>query len=330
MRIALVFAGQGAQYPGMGKSLSDSSSAAKKIFELAGEEVSDHCFNGSKELLRQTYVTQPAIFTVTMAAYQAFMEGLEKIEGYKNGHIKIAAISGFSLGEYAALTASHSINSFQEALEIVTRRGKLMDQSGRDNEGQPLGGMVASFGNREDILQCVEDARQDGMLSGVNFNSPIQTVVAGDFPALERFMTLSKERRIKSKMLSVSTAFHSPLMEGASEQLEELLQAMDLKAPDTKVYSNLTGRDLMEGYNKDQESVSEYLAKLMGKQAHSPVYWQEIIEAMADEGIDYFIEIGPGVTLSGLTKKTILEAKTLNVENQESLEKTLEVLRESL
>jgi [acyl-carrier-protein] S-malonyltransferase len=314
----------------MGKSLSDSSPAARKVFELAGEEVSDHCFNGSKELLRQTNVTQPAIFTVTMAAYEAFMEGLAKIESYKKGDIEIVAISGFSLGEYAALTASASIDSFQKGLEIVSRRGNLMDKAGRDHEGQPLGGMVASFGSREDILLCVEAARQDGMLSGVNFNSPIQTVVAGDFQALERYMEICKERRIKSKMLSVSTAFHSPLMEGASKELEELLMDMDLKAPDIKVYSNLTGRDLMESFNKNKGSVSEYLAELMGKQAHSPVYWQEIIEAMAKEGIDYFVEIGPGVTLSGLSKKIISDVNTLNVENQESLEKTLEFLSHPL
>ncbi len=314
----------------MGKSLSDSSPAAKKIFELAGEEVRENCFNGTKELLRQTNVTQPAIFTVTMAAYEAFMEGLKKAKGYNNGDIEIVAVSGFSLGEYAALTASGSIDSFEKGLEIVTRRGNLMDKAGRDDKGEPLGGMVASFGGREDILSCVEEAREDGMLSGVNFNSPIQTVVAGDFEALERFMDLSKERRIKSKMLSVSTAFHSPLMEGASDKLENLLQEMDLKTPQVKVYSNLTGRDIMDGFQNDGESVSEYLAKLMGKQAHSPVYWQEIIEAIWEEGIDYYIEIGPGVTLSGLTKKTIPDAKTLNVENQESLEKTLETLRESI
>lgn len=310
----------------MGKSLNDSSPAAKKIFELAGQEVRENCFNGSKELLRQTNITQPAIFTVTMAAYEAFMEALKKVKGYSNGNIEIVAISGFSLGEYAALTASGSIESFEKGLEIVTRRGNLMDKAGRDDNGEPLGGMVASFGNREDILMCVEKARQDGMLSGVNFNSPIQTVVAGDFEALERFMELSKVQRIKSKMLSVSTAFHSPLMENASEQLENLLQEMDLKAPKLKVYSNLTGRDIMKDFHKEKELVSEYLAKLMGKQAHSPVYWQEIIEAMSMEEIDYFIEIGPGVTLSGLTKKTIPEAKTLNVEDKESLEKTLETL----
>lgn len=326
MRIGLLFAGQGAQYPGMGKSLYDSSPAAKEVFEIAGEEVRDHCFNGSKELLRQTYVTQPAIFTVTMAAYEAFMEGLVKIDNYIKGDIEIVAISGFSLGEYAALTASGSIDSFQKGLEIVTRRGNLMDKAGRSQEGEPLGGMVATFGKREDILLCVDEARQNGMLSAVNFNSPIQTVVAGDFEALERFMELGKEKRLKSKMLSVSTAFHSPLMESASKQLEELLKTMNLKVPKVKVYSNLTGRDLMEGFHKDSESVSDYLALLMGKQAHSPVYWQEIIEAMANEGIDYFIEIGPGVTLSGLTKKIIPEANTLNVENQESLEKTLDVL----
>jgi len=314
----------------MGKSLSDSSPAAKKIFEIAGEEVREHCFNGSKELLRQTYVTQPAIFTVTMAAYEAFMESLTKMDSYIQGDVEIVAISGFSLGEYAALTASGSIDSFQKGLEIVTQRGKLMDKAGRDDVGEPLGGMVATFGDREDILLCVQEARQGGMLSAVNFNSPIQTVVAGDFDALERFMELSKARRLKSKMLSVSTAFHSPLMEGASKQLEELLNTMNLKAPKIKVYSNLTGEDLMDNFDDNKESVSEYLSLLMGKQAHSPVYWQEIIEAMAGEGIDYFIEIGPGTTLSGLTKKIIPQVNTLNVENQESLEKTLEVLSNSL
>ena len=326
----MLFAGQGAQYPGMGKSLNDSSPAARKIFDLAGNEVKDNCFNGSKELLRQTYVTQPAIFTVTMAAYEAFMEGLAKLDQEVQRHIELVAISGFSLGEYAALTASGVIDSFQKGLEMVKQRGSLMDNAGRDPLGEPLGGMVAAFGNREDILLCVEAAREDGMLNAVNFNSPIQTVIAGDFNALERFMELGKSKKLKSKMLSVSTAFHSPLMESTSGKLETLLKTMNLKEPKIKVYGNLTGKDLMKDYDKDKANVSDYLSELMGKQAHSPVYWQEIIEAMSNEKIDYFIEIGPGITLSGLTKKIISESKTLNVENQESLEKTLEVLSNPL
>ncbi|HPD90134.1 MAG TPA: ACP S-malonyltransferase [Bacillota bacterium] len=325
MRIALLFAGQGAQYPGMGQDLYDHSPAAKEIFNKAGKEVRDWCFHGTKEMLRQTHITQPAIYTVTMAAYEAFLEQLSTLELSQRNRLELVGVAGFSLGEYAALTAAGTIDSFEKGLEIVTKRGNMMDSAGRDHRGEPLGGMVAAFGARADILSCVEATREEGILCAVNYNSPIQTVVAGDFAALDRFQNHSKAYGVKSKILSVGTAFHSPLMEKAAEELEVLLRSMELQRPRIKTMSNVSGKNLMEGISRGEDP-SEELAIILGKQACSPVYWQECMESLAEEQAEYYIEIGPGTTLSGIAKKILTAPQTLNIEDSSSLEKTMDTL----
>ncbi len=313
----------------MGQSLYDHSQAAKAIFNKAGKEVKDWCFNGTKELLRQTQVTQPAIYTVTMAAYEAFLEQLSTLDTAHRNRLELVGVAGFSLGEYSALTAAGTIDSFEKGLDIVTKRGEMMNRAGRDNLGQPLGGMAAAFGNRDDILSCVENVRENGMLCAVNFNSPIQTVVAGDFQALARFQEASKSFGVKSKLLSVGTAFHSPLMEKVSYELEELLNTMELQRPRIKTFSNLTGKNLVKEISAES-NLSQELAEIMARQACAPVYWQECMEALAEEQAEYYIEIGPGTTLSGLAKKILPDPKTLNIEDQDSLEKTMERLEEEL
>lgn len=329
MKIGLLFAGQGAQYSGMGKSLCDNSREARRIFELAGPDIQEWCFEGSKEILRQTNITQPCVYTVSMAAYEAFLEELSKLPEESINELEMAGMAGFSLGEYAALTAGGVIPDFETGLAIVRKRGTWMNEAGKDENGDNRGGMIAAFGERERILKCVEASREDGILEGVNFNSPVQTVVAGDRDALERFKVKAKELgQIKAVPLSVGTAFHSPMMEPAVPKLRELLLAAGLKKPTVTVYSNVTGKDVMDGFPGDEGGgEGRWISDIMANQAKSSVYWQESMENMIADGISTFIEIGPGNTLSGLARKINHELITMNIENSETLMETIDTLK---
>jgi [acyl-carrier-protein] S-malonyltransferase len=325
MKIGIVFAGQGAQYKGMGKDLYDSYPEAKKVFDLAGDQIKDWCFNGDEETLRQTHVTQPTIYTTSMAAYEALLAQIEEA-GLKD-KLEITALAGFSLGEYSALTAAGAIDEISKGVDIVTKRGTLMQQAGLDENGEAKGAMAAGLGTRDKILAVVEQAREDGILEGVNFNSPKQTVVAGDKAAIERFTAIAKENKIKAIPLSVSTAFHSPMMVPAAEKLKDVLKEAGLKAPVTTVYADVTADNIMKDYDGNQD-VADYLVDIMARQAMSPVYWEEIINRFEADGVEALIEVGPGTTLCGLTKKTSKVIKPLNVENVESLKETIAQLRE--
>lgn len=330
MKIGLIFAGQGAQYTGMGKELYDNSKKAKEIMDLAGEQVKEWCFEGTKEMLRQTHITQPCIYTVTMAAYEALIEEIEKQDASLLDSLEIVGLAGFSLGEYAALTAAGTISDIRKGMEIVTNRGTWMNEAGLDEDGIQRGSMVAAFGDRQAILDCVASVKEDGILQGVNFNSPVQTVVAGDKESLERFRTEAKSRKIKAIPLSVGTAFHSEMMAPAAAKLQEFLMGCELKAPNKKVYSDITAEDMMKGAEGlDEAGVSTFIAELMGKQAMSPVYWQEIIENMAADGVECVIEIGPGTTLCGIVKKIKEDMLTLHVQDLESLQNTVKTLIEN-
>ena len=283
MKIGIVFAGQGAQYSGMGKDLYDSYPQAKEIFDLAGDQIKEWCFEGDAETLKQTHVTQPTIYTVSMAAYKALLAELEK-NGLSD-KLEIDAVAGFSLGEYSALTAAGVIPKISEGVEIVAQRGTLMQEAGRDEDGNAKGTMAAALGKREKILDLVEQAREDGILEGVNFNSPKQTVVAGDKAAVARFAELAKENRIKAIPLSVSTAFHSPMMIPAAEKLKDVLRQAELKMPEITVYADVTADDIMKDY--DGGDLKDYLVEIMAKQAMSPVYWEEIIRRFEADGKSY-------------------------------------------
>ncbi|MHC1722042.1 MAG: ACP S-malonyltransferase [Aminipila sp.] len=330
MKIGLIFAGQGAQYTGMGKELYDYSKKAKEIMDLAGEQVKEWCFEGTKEMLRQTHITQPCIYTVTMAAYEALLEEIEKQDATLLDSLEIEGLAGFSLGEYAALTAAGTITDIRKGMEIVTHRGTWMNEAGLGEDGIQRGSMVAAFGHRQAILDCVDAVKEDGVLQGVNFNSPVQTVVAGDKESLERFKIEAKARKIKAIPLSVGTAFHSEMMAPAAAKLQDFLMNCDLKKPNKKVYSDITAEDMMKGAEGlDDAGVGKFIAELMGKQAMSPVYWQEIIENMAADGVECVIEIGPGTTLCGIVKKIKEDMLTLHVQDVESLQNTVKTLIEN-
>ena len=326
MKIGIVFAGQGAQYSGMGKDLYETYPEAKAVFDMAGDQVKDWCFNGDADTLKQTHDTQPTIYTTTMAAYEALLAELKK-QGLAD-KLEITALAGFSLGEYSALTAAGAIDEISKGIDIVSKRGVLMQQAGLDEEGNAKGGMAAGIGDRQAILEAVEEAREDGILEGVNFNSPVQTVVAGDKAALKRFRRAAKAKGVKAIPLGVSTAFHSPMMVPAAEKLRDVLLAADLKAPEKTVYANVTADDIMKDF--DGTDAGAYLTDMLAKQAMSPVYWEEIIKRFEADGVKAIVEVGPGHTLTGLTKKTCPEIAALNVENVETLKETVQKLAEML
>ena len=324
MKIGIVFAGQGAQYSGMGKDLYETYPEAKTIFDMAGDQVKAWCFEGDEETLKQTHVTQPTIYTTTMAAYEAFMAEIKKQA--MTDDLEVVALAGFSLGEYSALTAAGAIDEISKGIDIVSKRGVRMQQAGLDEEGNAKGGMAAGIGDRKAILEAVEDASEDGILEGVNFNSPVQTVVAGDKAALKRFRRAAKAKGVKAIPLGVSTAFHSPMMISAAEKLKDVLLEADLKAPKKKVYANVTADDIMKDFDGQDEG--QYLTDMLAKQAMSPVYWEEIIKKFQTEGVKAIVEVGPGKTLTGLTKKTCPEITALNVENVETLQNAVAQLKE--
>ena len=261
-----------------------------------------------------------------MAAYEALLAELKK-QGLAD-KLEITALAGFSLGEYSALTAAGAIDEISKGIDIVSKRGVLMQQAGLDEEGNAKGGMAAGIGDRQAILEAVEEAREDGILEGVNFNSPVQTVVAGDKAALKRFRRAAKAKGVKAIPLGVSTAFHSPMMVPAAEKLRDVLLAADLKAPEKTVYANVTADDIMKDF--DGTDAGAYLTDMLAKQAMSPVYWEEIIKRFEADGVKAIVEVGPGHTLTGLTKKTCPEIAALNVENVETLKETVQKLAEML
>jgi len=327
IKYGVIFAGQGAQKPGMGKSLYEASFAAREIFDMAGEEIKFDCFEAGADRLKQTEVTQPAVYTMDMAAYAAFCEALGVIaDGGENGFAKPSGVAGFSLGEYAAYTAAGVIGSFEEGLSLVKVRSRLMKAAGTAPDGTPRGAMAAGMGDRDAVIGLVENAREDGVLEAVNFNSPQQTVIAGDEASVERFVSLAAGDRslgVKAIKLSVSGAFHSPLMQPAADGFAEALQGFYFGAPSLPVYLNVTGGKYDEYDKIAVGSSSAKVRALMVCQIQSPVYWQASIEAMAADGIEIIIEVGPGKTLSGFTKKIAPEIISLHVEDAETLAETI-------
>jgi [acyl-carrier-protein] S-malonyltransferase len=321
IKYAVVFAGQGAQKPGMGNSLYEISPAARNVFDQAGEGIKYDCFEADAERLKQTEVTQPAVYTMDMAAYAALREALGTDKG---SFPEPSAVAGFSLGEYAAYTAAGVIDSIETGLGLVKKRSLLMKDAGTNPDGSQRGTMAAGMGDPGAVLALVEKARENGVLEAVNFNSPQQTVVAGDMAAVERFAALAKEDRslgVKAIPLPVSGAFHSPLMKPAAEGLAGVLEDFSFSEPKCTLYLNATGgtfEDFDCGCGAC-ECPDKKVKTILVRQIQSPVQWLKTIEAMKDAGIEAIIEVGPGKTLSGLAKKIEPDLTVLNVEDAESL-----------
>ena len=333
MKTAYVFAGQGTQYPGMGKDLYEKYPEAKAVFDAAGDKVKQLCFNGTAEQLKETENTQPCIYTMTMAAYEAFRAVLKE-----SGAPEAAApyaMAGFSLGEYSAMTAAGIITDLPTGVELMENRGSWMGEAGRDENGNAVGTMAAAIGDKEKVLTIVEETRGSDILIAANFNAPTQTVVSGSIAAVERFSEKAKEEKLRIAPLAVGSAFHSPMMEPASEKMKALITEKSAAIntnSSVSVYSNLTAAPLSE-YRTDEKCADDSaqtvndIADAMAKQLMSPVRWVEIVKRLIDEGVDTFIEFGPGKTLCGLVKKTDRKVSVYNVENCETLEGTVKAIK---
>lgn len=298
-KIALVFSGQGAQYPGMGKELCDNSAAAKAVFDMADgvrPGTSKQCFEGTAEELSVTVNTQPCVFAVDLAAARAVL---------KKG-IKPDCAAGFSLGEIAAVAFSGMLSD-EEAFKLVCKRGELMDKAAKENPGAMLAVMKLPAGKIEEICSKFESTYP------VNYNSPAQTVVATKEENVDALIDAFSDVKGRAKRLAVSGAFHSPFMADAADGLYEYMQGVSFGEPELPVYSNYTAQP----YEGD-------FKQLIKAQVENPVRWQTIVENMAADGVDTIIEVGVGKTLTGLIKRINSDIKAVKVENLSDLE-SLEV-----
>ncbi len=292
---ALVFSGQGAQYPGMGKELYECSPAARNVFDMAEQIRPDtlrQCFEGTKEELSVTINTQPCVFITDLAAAAAVAE-----KG-----IKIDCVAGFSLGEIAAIAFAGML-SYEEAFRLVCKRAELMDKAAKEHPGAMAAVMKISPEMTEEICSQFEKAYP------VNYNSPAQTVVAAAREEIDALCDKVKEAKGKAVKLAVSGAFHSPFMDEAAAGLSEYLKGIVLSEPKMPVYANCTAEPYAGNYKT-----------LIAAQVNHPVRWQKSVENMIQNGTDTFIEVGVGKTLTGLIKKINADVKAVNIENKEGLD----------
>lgn len=306
---ALIFPGQGAQKAGMGKDLYENSAAARKVFDTAdrvlGYSISDLCFNGSDEDLTKTINSQPCILTVSIAAYEALKEQY---------NIEAAATAGHSLGEYAAMYTAGVVD-LETVMLLIAKRAALMNEAAL----QTTGGMAAVLGlDNETVIKAVESMNN---VYVANFNSPGQVVITGDKAEIEKSVDVFKQAGAKRVIpLAVSGAFHSPLMQKASEKFVDFVNGFEFKDAKIPVYTNVDAKATFDG--------AEFKEKLP-KQICSSVMWRQTINNMMNEGVTEYIEIGPGKVLAGLNKKISAELTTHNIFDVESLNNVVAELKNS-
>lgn len=308
-KIAYVFPGQGSQSVGMGRDLFDNFPPARRVFEEAddalGFSLSAMCFAGTAEDLALTANTQPAILTVSVAAFRAM-----EAEGFPTPDF----VAGHSLGEYSALVAAGALE-FADAVRTVRKRGTYMQ------EAVPVGvgAMAAILGLPLETVEvaCVEAAEGE-ICAPANINSPAQIVIAGNAAAIDRAIELLKERGAKRAVkLNVSAPFHCDLMFPAQERLAEDLariQFRDLRFP------------IIENVTADASTKGERARTALTEQVSSPVQWAQSVETLLAEDVGTFIEVGAGKVLVGLVRQINRDVRCLNVENTVSLKKSLESL----
>jgi [acyl-carrier-protein] S-malonyltransferase len=310
-KLAFLFPGQASQYPGMGKELAGNHPAARSVFDAAdkalGFSVSDLCFSGSEEALKLTANTQPAILTVSVATLRVLEE---------NG-VQPAYVAGHSLGEFSALVAAGGLE-FSDAVRLVRRRGEYMQSAVPEG----VGAMAAILGLAPAQVAGICRQAADGqVVAPANLNSPEQTVISGHAGAVKRAVELASAGGAKrAVMLPVSAPFHSSLMQPAAVKLESDLRTTEFRPLRIPLVNNADAELTTDG-----DEAREGLVR----QVTLPVRWEESVRELIDQGVNTFVEVGPGRVLTGLLRQIDRSIHVFNVEDEKSLRSTLERLAQA-
>ena len=310
-KIAFLFPGQGSQAVGMGKDLYENFETSKNVFDTAdkvlGKSVTTLCFEGPEDSLKQTVNTQPCIVTMSIAALEALKSQLD---------IKPDFVAGHSLGEYCAMYEA-GVMSMETTFKAIQKRADLMSASA-------TGGAMSAILNAPEgaLEEALKEASSVGYVDVANYNSPAQVVITGDNDAVAKageILLAKGARRIVP--LPVSGAFHSKFMENASKEFVGFVSDLELNNASIPVVTNVDAKATVE---------SADFREKMPKQICSSVHWTQTIQQMANDGVEIFVEIGPGKVLAGLNRKIAPEAKMFNVFDKASLEATVSALKEEL
>ncbi len=309
-KIGFLFPGQGAQSVGMGKDLYENFAAAKSVYDTAdstlGKSISTICFEGPEEDLKQTVNTQPSIVTTSIAALEALKSELNITPDFVAGH---------SLGEYCAMYTA-GVMSLETTLKAIQKRADLM--------GATKGGSMAAVLNATDeqLKAGLEEGSKVGYVDVANYNSPVQVVITGDSDAVKAasdYLLANGVRRVVP--LAVSGAFHSKYMENAGNEFASFVSELELNDAKMPVITNVDAAETLKA--------DDFKSK-MPKQISSSVHWTQTIQKMVEEGVDTFVEIGPGKVLAGLNKKIAPETTMYNVFDKASLDATVTALKEQM